>query len=159
MCYEPEAANVIESIGAFCSFAIGTRVVVNHPMDMVTTSRVTYAGAENWWPEFRGMTKTLDYQKTIIGNDVWLGANVIIKSGVRIGNGVIAGAGAVITKDVPDYAIVIGIPAKVIRYRFTMKQISALNKIAWWDWPIEKIKTQWDDFKNIDAFIANNIKD
>lgn len=69
-----------------------------------------------------------------IGNDVWLGRNVIVTNYANIGNGVIAGAGTIITKDVPDYAFVVGAPARIIRYRYSPEEIAALNKIAWWDW-------------------------
>ena len=92
-------------------------------------------------------------KKTHIGNDVWIGRNVIITNGASIGNGAIIGAGSVVTKDIPDYAIAVGNPARVIRYRFTPEQIEQLNKIKWWDWPVEKIKGAYQDFKNIDTFI------
>ncbi|NLZ49867.1 MAG: hypothetical protein GX895_14010 [Clostridiales bacterium] len=90
-----------------------------------------------------------------MGNDVWLGRNVTITNGANIGNGVIAGAGAVITKDVPDYAIVVGAPAKIVRYRYNPEQIEALNRICWWDWSDEQIRERYDDFfLPIDDFIA-----
>ena len=85
-------------------------------------------------------------KKILIGNDVWLGRNVLITNGSNIGNGVIAGAGAVITKDVPDYAVVVGVPARIIRYRYEPDEIAALNRIAWWDWPDEKIRKNYNDF-------------
>ncbi|WP_373432803.1 antibiotic acetyltransferase [Clostridium sp. N3C] len=76
-------------------------------------------------------------------------------NGANIGNGVIAGAGAVITKDVPDYAIVVGAPAKIVRYRYNPEQIEALNRICWWDWSDEQIRERYDDFfLPIDDFIA-----
>jgi len=79
---------------------------------------------------------------------------VIVTNGSNIGNGVIAGAGAVITKDVPDYAVVAGVPARVIRYRYNPEQIKALNKIAWWDWSDDEIRERFDDFYlPIDDFI------
>ena len=87
---------------------------------------------------------------------MWLGRNVILTNGVRIGNGVRAAAGAVITKDVPDYAVVAGVPAKVIKYRFTAEQIRMLNEIAWWDWPVEKIQACYDDFIDIDLFLQKH---
>ncbi len=79
---------------------------------------------------------------------------MIITNGANIGNGVIAGAGAIITKDVPDYAVVLGVPARIVRYRYTKEQIEKLNKIAWWDWPDEVIRKRYDDFYiGIDDFI------
>lgn len=90
-----------------------------------------------------------------IGNDVWLGRNVLITNGSDIGNGVIAGAGAIITKDVPDYAIVMGVPARVTRYRYSLEQIKELNKIAWWDWTDEEIRERFEDFYlPIDKFLG-----
>ena len=77
---------------------------------------------------------------------MWLGRNVLITNSSNIGNGVIAGAGAVITKDVPDYAVVAGVPARIIRYRYTQEEIEALNRIAWWNWSDEKIRENYDDF-------------
>lgn len=150
---EPEAVACIESIGSFCSFAVGCRVVPEHPMNMVTTSRVVFSGAESWWPEFTGKTMSIEEKKTTIGNDVWLGANVLIKAGINIGDGAIIGAGAVVTKDIPDYAIAVGVPAKIIKYRFEPEQIERLKRIAWWDWPLEKILECWDDFTDINKFI------
>jgi virginiamycin A acetyltransferase len=75
-----------------------------------------------------------------IQNDVWIGSHATILSGVTIGNGAVIAAYSVVTKNVPAYAIAAGNPAKIVRYRFTEDQISALLKIAWWDWPLEKIK-------------------
>lgn len=79
-------------------------------------------------------------KKSVIGHDVWIGKNVIISNGANIGNGVIAAAGAVITKDVPDYAIVGGVPARIIRYRYTPEQIGTLNRIQWWNWTDDEKK-------------------
>ena len=144
----------IESIGAFCSFGPGSRVCFNHLMDMVTTHEFLFASTN--CKELDGIQKYSwegINRKTIIGNDVWFGENVIVLNGARIGNGVIAGAGSVITKDVPDYAVVVGNPARGIRYRFSKEQIDKLNKIAWWDWSIEKIRACYDDFFDIELFI------
>ena len=92
----------------------------------------------------KGTVKGL--KKIHIGNDVWLGKNVIITNGANIGNGVIAGAGSIITKDVPDYAVVGGDPARIIKYRYTPEQIFALNKIAWWNWNDDEIRERFEDF-------------
>jgi acetyltransferase-like isoleucine patch superfamily enzyme len=82
----------------------------------------------------------------VIGNDVWVGAGAIILSGVSIGDGAIVAAGAVVTKDVPPYAIVGGNPAKLIRYRFSEDQIAKLLSISWWNWSEDKIKANLDSF-------------
>jgi len=94
----------------------------------------------------------------VIGNDVWLGRNSLVLSGVTIGDGAVVAAGAVVTSDIPAYAIAGGVPAKVIRYRFTPEQIAALLRIRWWDWPDEAIVAEVDLLcgGNIDEFIRRN---
>ena len=159
----------IKSIGNFCSFAPGVDVVVNHEMDYITTHPIIYAGKnlpneekdynlfedKTWYLEGIEPHSTVKKRKRItIGHDVWLGKNVLIANYANIGNGVIAGAGAVITKDVPDYAIVAGVPAKIIRYRYTTEQIEALNRIKWWNWSDDEIRERFDDlYLPIDEFI------
>ena len=161
-CYGPLCNhNLVKSVGSFCSFAPGSDVVPNHPINYISTHPFLYGNNtpdrmnkkyddfkdENWY--FPGIIPrgfTHKTKKITIGNDVWLGSNVIITNGSNIGNGVIAAAGAVITKDVPDYAVVMGIPARIVRYRYTPKQIEQLNKIQWWNWSDEKIRENYDDF-------------
>ncbi|WP_200413847.1 CatB-related O-acetyltransferase [Arcobacter sp. FWKO B] len=92
-------------------------------------------------------------RKVIIGNDVWLGHNVVVMGNVTIGDGAVIGSSSVVTKDIPPFAIAVGNPAKVIRYRFDESTIQSLQKIAWWDWSYEQIKIAIDDFKNVDEFI------
>ena len=81
-----------------------------------------------------------------VGNDVWIGMHSIILPGVSIGNGVTVMAGAVVSKDIPDYAVVSGIPAKIIKMKHEEMAIAELQKIAWWDWSNEKIESHWEDF-------------
>lgn len=170
--YGPIACNheFIEKIGNFCSFAAGVDVVRNHSMTCITTHPIIYHGQGHdniqidfdhyayapWY--FEGIQPhphNYSIKRITIGNDVWLGKNVTITNGSNIGNGVIAGAGAVITKDVPDYAVVVGVPAKIIRYRYTPEQIKALNTIQWWNWSDDEIRNRYDDFYlPIDKFIA-----
>jgi acetyltransferase-like isoleucine patch superfamily enzyme len=80
-----------------------------------------------------------DMDDTNIGNDVWIGVGAIVMRGVKIGDGAVIGAGAVVTKDVPPYAIVAGVPAKIIKKRFSDDIIKQLLEIQWWDWPVEKL--------------------
>lgn len=150
----------IESIGSFCSFADGCSIVQDHYMG-VTTHQFLFA---SWrYPDFDDMmphnkqedvfNKYIASKKTTIGNDVWVGKNAVIMSGVKIGDGAVIGSGAVVTKDVPDYAIVGGVPAKVIKYRFSDEQIMALKEISWWNWDDKTIAERYDDFFDIDSFI------
>lgn len=94
----------------------------------------------------------------IIGNDVWIGNNVTILSGVKIGNGAIIGAGSIVTKNIEDYAIVGGNPAKLIRKRFTDEQVLKLNLISWWNWNENKINQNINDIVSVDIeqFINKN---
>ena len=158
----------IESIGNFCSFAVGVAVAQNHEMKFLTTSPMIYFGKRYRGIDYKEYLKEPWYfdgvcprdeliepaRRITIGNDVWLGRNVIITNYANIGNGVIAGAGAVITKDVPDYAVVVGVPARIIRYRYTPPQIAALNRIKWWDWTDDEIRERYDDlYLPVEEFI------
>ena len=97
--------------------------------------------------EKRPKAKDIKVQRIKIGHDVWFGKNVTVTTSVStIGNGVIAAAGAIITKDIPDYAIVAGVPARVIRYRYSDSQIKSLNRIRWWDWTDDEIRSRFEDF-------------
>ena len=87
---------------------------------------------------------------TTIGNDVWIGWGVLIKGGVTIGNGAVIGAYSVVTKDVPPYAVVAGVPAKVIKYRFEQEKIDLLQQLQWWDWDIDRIYENLDRLRNFD---------
>lgn len=156
-------SKLVDSIGAFSSFAGGVTAVLNHPVTAISTHPFLYwdiPGYGGYFPEVLHRTQLRPIKKSRIGNDVWLGQNVIITNGANIGNGVIAAAGAVITKDVPDYAVVAGVPARIIRYRYTPEQIRALNEIAWWDWSDEKIRKYYDDFfEDVDVFIKKHKDD
>ena len=90
----------------------------------------------------------------VIGNDVWIGAGTIVLPEVKIGDGAIIGAGAVVTHDVPAYAVVAGVPARILRYQFTQSQIAQLAKIAWWNWDDHKIAANITKFYgDVDQFI------
>jgi acetyltransferase-like isoleucine patch superfamily enzyme len=89
----------------------------------------------------------------LIGSDVWIGGNVIALDGICVGHGAVIGAGAVISKSIPPYAVAVGNPIRVIRYRFNSEQITRLLQIAWWEWPDDKISTYINDLKDIDRFL------
>lgn len=86
----------------------------------------------------------------MIGNDVWIGYEAVIMPGVHIGDGAIIGTRAVVTKDVPPYAIMGGVPARIIKYRFDDPAIQMLLKIKWWDWDIQKVKTNLSIIRQVD---------
>lgn len=121
-------------IGRFCS--VGSNVISGHgrhPSSVfVSTSPTFFSTLKQNGVTFVDKNYFDELLPVIIGNDVWIGANVFIRDGIKIGNGAIVGAGAVVTKDVPPFAIVGGVPAKIIKYRFTPEEISLLEEDAWW---------------------------
>ena len=141
-------------IGKFCSIACGAKFLftsANHTMRSLSTYPFPIF-FEEWDLSVNQITDAWDNKGDIvIGNDVWIGFEAVIMSGVTIGDGAIVGARAVVTKDVPPYTIVGGVPVKEIRKRFSDERISELLNLKWWDWPEEKIQ------KNICAIQTGNI--
>lgn len=131
------------TIGKFCSigpnFCCGLGL---HPTNGISTHPMFYRG------------KIAEYKPVTIGNDVFIGANVTVLDGVTIGDGAIIGAGSVVSKDIPPYAIVVGCPIQIKRYRLSENQIAAMLRIQWWNWDEEKLKDIREMFDDIDAFIA-----
>lgn len=139
-------------IGNFCSIARNVDIQEwNHPVNKLSTSMIgaMLGGKIMHEMESKG--------PITIGHDVWIGAQAIILSGVSIGNGAIIGANAVVTNNIPAFAIAVGNPAKIVRYRFNAEVIQQINELDWWNWTIEKIKNNrglfseviTDGFKNL----------
>lgn len=130
-------------IGKFCSIACGTKFLfncANHALKSLSTYTFPLF-YEEWELEKSNITTAWDNKGDIvIGNDVWIGYEVVIMAGVHIGDGAIIAARAVVTKDVPPYTIVGGTPAKEIRKRFDTEMILQLLKLKWWDWSTNKIR-------------------
>lgn len=146
-------------IGAFCSLADNVSIgLASHPIDWVSTSPAFLERRDSIKKKY-AMHPYEVGAPTEIGNDVWIGKGAYIKAGVKIGDGAVIGMGSVVTKDVPDYAIVAGIPAKVIRKRFTEQQIMRLKVLKWWNWKDEKLYEYGSLFNNIDEFLLKAEKD
>ena len=140
-------------IGKFCSIASGTKIgIAGHPSNLLSTNSVFYLD-KSLNPRFKNEIKYQPYSKITIGNDVWIGEKCLIMPGVNIGNGAIIAAHAVVTKDVPPYAIVGGVPAKVIKYRFSNEVIEKLQEICWWDMSDDEITSHKEIFAKEDLSI------
>lgn len=130
------------SIGAFCS--IGSFCTIGggyHPTDRASTSPAFY-DSDNIFKSnnFIHISNSVYQPFTTIGNDVWIGDMAFIRAGVTIGDGAVIGAHSVVTKDVPPYAVIAGVPAKILRYRFKKETIKILLESKWWNWPENKLK-------------------
>lgn len=144
-------------IGNYCSIAHGAILIVHPghipPKGYEEYRVATYAVArlKSFLPSYHLPEKR---NFIVIRNDVTVGANAIILPGVTIGDGAIIGAGAVVTHDVPPYAVVVGVPARILKYRFTQERIKKLLRIAWWNWSDTKVIENMDYFYGkVDTFI------
>lgn len=162
---------IAKEIGRFCSINITAKIWNNHPLDYVTTHPILDHPIFNSWENQCQRNKLIskygkyfnnaEYEDSalrkdlpvVIGNDVWIGANVVILPGVHIGNGAVIAAGAVVSHDVEPYAIVGGVPAKLIKYRYSEEQIEKFLKIQWWNWEVEKIEENIELFYQTDKFL------
>jgi acetyltransferase-like isoleucine patch superfamily enzyme len=146
------ALAICAEFGAFCSVA--PHVIVGggrHPVgENVTTSPNFYSARNNPWGDFPdAVSDETELPTTYIGHDVWIGYAAVILPGVRVGDGAVIGAGAVVTKDVDPYDIVTGIPAKRLRARFGREDVAWLQELKWWDWPDEALKQLRPAFSSV----------
>ncbi len=143
-------------IGKYCCIASRVNTVSGtHPTkEWVSVHPAFYSTKKQCGMTYAEEDRFSEYKSIIeIGNDVWIGDSVLILDGVKIGDGAIVAAGAVVTKDVPPYAIVGGVPAKVIRYRFSDKEIEYLLNLKWWNRPEQWIKENADKFSDINNLL------
>ncbi|QKJ23018.1 hypothetical protein [Poseidonibacter lekithochrous] len=142
-------------IGKFVNIASNVRINPGfHPYEMPCQHHFMYRRKSYGFGEDdKAFFHYRNLQKVEIGHDVWIGHGAVIMPGVKIANGAIIGSNCVVTKDVPAYAIVVGVSGKILKYRFSNEIIKKLEKISWWNWEYEEIKNNLDNFKDIREFL------
>ena len=142
------------TIGKYCS--IGPNLICGwgiHPINGISTSPCFYSTMKQNGMTFSNIDKIEERKPIKIGNDVFIGMNVTILDGVTIGDGAVIAAGAVVVKDIPPYAVVGGVPARIIKYRFSQETIEKLEKIKWWDWDDSKLQDVEKMFFDVENFV------
>ena len=156
--FERHSEAIYTTIGKFCSIAANSRVnALDHPIERLTQHKVSYRPNEyfRWLGVDASFRERRQAQAVTIGHDVWIGHGAVIMPGLHIGNGAVVGANAVVTHDVPPYTIVTGVPARPLRPRFATDIAARIERLAWWDWPVEKLARAVPDMQAmpIEAFL------
>ena len=147
------------TIGKFANIASTVRInATNHPVDRASLHHFTYRAGDY----FEGAEDEADFfaarraRRITIGHDVWIGHGATLLPGVTVGNGAVIGAGAVVSRDVAPYSIVGGVPARLIRERFSAETAEAMDQLAWWDWSHDRLFAALEDFRTLsgEAFVA-----
>lgn len=151
--FERHAEAIYTDIGKFCSIAANTRInALEHPLERATTHKMSYRPNEYF--RYLGVDQSFRERRrqnrVTVGHDVWIGHGAVVLPGVAIDNGAVIGANSVVSRDVPAYAIVAGVPAQVIRPRFPEDVATRLGKIAWWDWPLDRLFEAIPDMQELE---------
>jgi phosphonate metabolism protein (transferase hexapeptide repeat family) len=152
--YVAEGSDIAYStLGRFCSVAAQVRLNPgNHPLDRVALNHFTYrSSAYGFGDDDAAFFEWRRSHRVVLGSDVWIGHGAVVLPGVTVGDGAAVGAGAVVSRDVPPFAVAVGVPARVIRHRFPPDIVDALRRIAWWDWPHERLGQALHEFRTLDA--------
>ncbi len=148
-------ASVVTTVISTSFTSIANGVVLGggrHPLEWVAMSPVFYEGRDSVKAKF-STHKREPIKRVVIGNDVWIGRSAIVLPGVEVGNGAVVGAGAVVTKSVPPYGIVVGNPARLIRCRFNDATVARLIATEWWVTPVEELRQLGPYFNNVEKFL------
>lgn len=151
--FERHGEAIYAEIGKFCSIAANTRInALEHPMERVTTHKVSYRPNEYF--RYLGVDSAFRERRrarrVTIGNDVWIGHGAVVMPGVSIGDGAVIGANAVVTRDVEPFAIVAGVPARRLRWRFPEATCQRIVRLAWWDRPLPVLFEMVPDMQALD---------
>lgn len=156
--FERQGEAIYADIGKFCSIAANVRInALEHPVERLTSHKLSYRPNEYF--KFLGVDQDFrarrQGKRVTIGHDVWIGHGAVILPGVTIGNGAVIGANAVVTKDVPDFMIAAGVPAKGLKPRFSGDIAARISASQWWDWPEDRLALAIPDMQvmEIGAFL------